>query len=86
MARILTVQVFDFKYESVGGAGNRTRVHRLILQAFSGVLEAAQRLQQRSGLPVATAWRDDGFNGNPLTIQPRKNQEHVARSSASERR
>jgi hypothetical protein len=59
-----------------GGAGNRTRVHRLILQGFSGDLEAAARLQPRSGLPIAPARRDDGFDEDPLTIQGPKNQEH----------
>ena len=66
-----------------GGAGNRTRVRCLILLGFPGVLEAAERLQQRSGRPVAPAWRDGEFGGNSLTIQGPKNQEHVRSLCAS---
>jgi hypothetical protein len=73
-------QLFDQK-QGGGGARNRTLVQRSILQGFSGVLEAAARLQPRSGLPVAPAWRDDGFDGDPLTIQAPKNQDGVRTST-----
>jgi hypothetical protein len=64
----------------------RNREHSLILHGLSGALEAASRLQQRPGLPVAPAWHDDGSDGDPLTTHGPKHQDHAssfrARSAA----
>ena len=72
-----------------GGAGNRTRIHRLILLGFSGGLEAAQRLQQRrmaSGSTARRRWPDSTEVGSQSAAEePRPCQAGSSHRSSSGR-